>query len=302
MLGRLRIAFLVAVIAHCCGQVRTMPHVPVPVSIKMPVDGIAVPMLEMGGKPVVEVKINGKGPFPFVLDTGAAISIVSEDLRRDLSLSPAKDLNLHAVGEGDGALPAMVEIHDIRIGEAVLQGVVAAVMPAGALGAGENVPRGVLSPATFPGYLLTYDYPGKRILMKEGSLEEPDSKRIFQYQDQLLPTVPVRVAGQVTDVDLDTGSPHGLTLPLRFLTQVPLATQPREIAKVHTPGGGEFTVSIARVDGKIEVGKYELSGNQVYFSDIHPGPFPPKGNIGYEVLRDFVVTIDSKNHRIQLER
>ncbi len=28
-------------------------------------------MLDLGGRPMVEVKINGKGPFPFILGTGA---------------------------------------------------------------------------------------------------------------------------------------------------------------------------------------------------------------------------------------
>jgi aspartyl protease len=258
-------------------------------------------MLDLGGRPVVELRINGKGPFPFLLDTGAGVTVVSEDLSRELSLSAPADMQMRAVAGSDGAPPPMVAIHEIRLGDAVIEGIVAMMMPSGALRVGGNAPRGVLAASAFWGYLLTYDYPGKRILIKKGSLAEADSKSIFQYnKDQLLPMIPVRIAGHDTQVDLDTGSPHGLTLPTRFLAELPLATQPKTVGKAHTPNGTEFTVSVARVDGTIELGRYKLETDEVHFSDIRPGPFPPNGNIGYQVLRHFVVTLDCKNRRIQL--
>jgi hypothetical protein len=278
-------------------------RVPPPGSIRVPSDGVIVPMLDIGGRPGVELKINGKGPFVFVLDTGAAMTVVSEDLCRELHLSAPKKVEVHMVGGGEGELPPPVAIHEISFGDAVLKDMIAAMMPMPPLGPSEQAPRGVLSAASIPGYLLTYDYPSKRIIIKKGSLVEADSKSIFQYgADRLLPTVPVRVAGHDTEVDVDTGSPDGLTLPSRFLAELPLATQPSEVGKVRTPRGGEFTVSIARVAGTIEIGKYKLDTDEVHFSDIHPGPLPPSGNIGYEVLRHFVVTLDSKNRRIQLRQ
>jgi hypothetical protein len=167
---------------------------------------------------------------------------------------------------------------------------------------GENAPHGVLSAASFPGYLLTYDYPGKRILIRQGALASADSKSIFQYtEDQVLPTVPVRIAGHDTQVHLDTGSAFGLTLPVKFLAELPLASPAKEAGMART-GAGEFPVFIARVSGTIELGKYRLALDEVRFSDARPGPGPAVGNIGYGVLRDFVVTLDSKNHRIRLDQ
>lgn len=47
--------------------------------------------------------------------------------------------------------------------------------------------------------------------------------------------------------------------------------------------------------------KFHLpSLDEVRFSDARPGP--AVGNIGYDVLRDFVVTLDSKNRRIRLDQ
>jgi len=276
------------------------PQLPVPTGIELPRDGVTVPMQDMEGRPVVELKINGKGPYRFILDTGAVTTVVSDELSRQLSLTPPAGVQVASAGGGPA--PAIVLIHDVRIGDAVLEDMIAAVMPLGGLLKGENPPRGVLSAACLPGYLLTYDYPGKRIMIRKGSLASADSKSIFQYtEDQVLPTVPVRIAGHDTQVHLDTGSAFGLTLPVKFLAELPLASQPKEAGSVRT-GGGEFPVSIARVNGAIELGKYKLGLDEVRFSDARPGPGPAVGNIGYGVLRDFVVTLDSKNQRIRLDQ
>ena len=281
-------------------QMRVGPRVPVPTGIDVPRDGVAVPMQDTGGRPVVELKINGKGPYRFILDTGAVTTVLSDELSRELSLTPPPGVQVASVGGGPA--PAIVLIHEVRIGEAVLEDMIAAVRPLGGLLKGENAPRGVLSAACFPGYLLTYDYPGKRISIRKGALASADSKSIFQYtEDQVLPTVPVRIAGHDTQVHLDTGSGFGLTLPVKFLAELPLASQPKEAGTVRT-GGGEFPVSIARVNGTIELGKYRLGLDEVRFSDARPGPGPSVGNIGYGVLREFVVTLDSKNQRIRLDQ
>jgi len=188
-------------------------------------------------------------------------------------------------------------ISEIRIGQAVLEGMIAAVRPLAGLISGENAPRGILSAASFPGYLLTFDYPGKRISTLGGA----DSKTSFHYrEDQVLPTVPIRIAGHDTEVHLDTGSGYGLMLPTKFLKELPLASPPKEVGRART-GGGEFPVSVARVNGAVELGQYILDVGQVSFSDTRPGPGPAVGNIGYEVLRRFVVTLDSKNRRIKIE-
>jgi hypothetical protein len=281
-------------------QIHAGPQAPAAANIEVPQNGVTIPMQDMGGRPVVEIKINGKGPYRFILDTGAATTVVSDELSRELSLTPPAGVQVASVDGGPA--PAIVVIHDLRIGDARLEGMIAAIMPLGGLLKGDDAPRGILSAANFPGCLLTYDYPGKRMLIKRGALEAADSRSIFQYsEDQVLPTVPVRIAGHDTQVHLDTGSPFGLVLPVKFLTELPLASQPREGGKVRT-GGGEFPVLTAHVDGTIELGKYKLDPGEVRFSDARPGPGPSIGNLGYEVLRHFVVTVDSKNRRIKIDQ
>jgi hypothetical protein len=302
MPNRLAMSILLLAGALAAGQAQMHvgPQVPVPASIQVTADGVTVPMQDMGGRPVIDLEINGKGPYRFIVDTGAVTTVVSDELSREISLTPPAGVRVASVGGGPA--PAMVVIHDVRIGNAVLEGMIAAAMPLGGLLKGENAPRGVLSAASFPGYLLTYDFPGKHVSIKKGALGSADSKSTFQYtEEQVLPTVPMRIAGHDTQVHLDTGSPFGLTLPVKFLTDLPLTSQPKGAGVVRT-GGGEFPVSIARVNGTIELGKYQLDLDEVRFSDARPGPGPAAGNIGYDVLRHFVVTLDSENRRVRLDQ
>jgi hypothetical protein len=54
--------------------------------------------------------------------------------------------------------------------------------------------------------------------------------------------------------------------------------------------------------GRSSWGGNKLDLDDVRFSDARPGPGPATGNIGYDVLPHFAVTLGSKNRRIQLDR
>ena len=276
---------------------RQIPMAPPDPRVELPGGHTSLPMQDFGGRPLVEVTINGKGPYRFILDTGAHISLVDTELKKELQIPES---GVHAAPAGPGPVPQIVSMDDVGMGEAHLRGVMAAVMPLGGFFKEQNAPRGVLSASCFPGYLLTFDYPGKRIVLERGELKSADSQTRFQYlTDDALPTVPIRIAGHETRVHVDTGSPMGLVLPAKFLGVLPLASPPTEVGRAKTPGG-EFPISTAKVDGEIRLGKYTLVLSEVRFSDVSPGPAPPSGNIGYAVLRDFIVTLDSKNRRINL--
>ena len=269
-----------------------------PKYIELPAEGLSLPMQDFGGRPVVEVYVNEKGPYRFILDTGANINVASVELDRELafrrSTVSAKSTN--------GPVPQIVIIDKLRVGGAVLGEMLAAVMPLSNLINGTDAPKGVLSAASFPGCLLTYDYPARRIVIRKGELPAAGANGIFNYPSgRPLPSMQVRVAGVEAQVLLDTGGGAGLTLPTFYLKKIPLASEPKETKAVRLIGR-DFPATIARVDGPIEVGGYKLDLAEVRFSDEQPTADSPIGSIGYEVLRHFVVTIDSKNQRVKLSR
>src|SRR5690348_14656944 len=95
------------------GQTHVGPEVPAPARIEVPREGVTIPMQDMGGRPVVELRINGEGPYRFILDTGATATVVSDELSRELSLTPAPGVQVASVGGGPA--PAIVVIHELRI-------------------------------------------------------------------------------------------------------------------------------------------------------------------------------------------
>lgn len=256
--------------------------------LSIPADGASVPMLDFGGRPVVEVRINGKGPFPFILDTGASRTVVDFGLSDELSLPrSASDTT----------------IKQLQVGEVSLGDLSVRAGPISTMLGGTNPPRGVLSALSFPGYLLTFDYPGKRIALRKGALKTSDGKTVFSYgADEELPTVPVKVAGRDIQVHLDTGAPFSLSLPTKYKDEVPLAGPLEEGHKARSHSG-EFPVFKGTLAGEIEIGDHKLLSRDILFTDVvpHPGA-TPRGQMGYAALRHFAVTLDSSNRRIEFAK
>ena len=255
--------------------------------LELPPEGASMPMLDIGGRPVVEVKISGKGPFPFILDTGATQTIIDPDLSEELASS------------GDHN-----PVKELAFGPVKATGVEALVLPVTAMfGKIDKPPRGALSAQSFPGYLLRFDYPGKKIILRKGALPDTDGRTIFAYgTDDPLPVVPLKVGGEEVKVYLDTGAPFALALPTKYKDQLRLAVPAVEKGKAISHSG-EFPIFKGTVEGDIEIGEFKLPSRDVAFTDVslHPGA-PPQGQLGYAALRDFVVTLDSANRRVQFAR
>ncbi len=264
---------------------------PLPESVDLPAKGASLPLVDSGGRPLIDVRINGKGPYRFVVSTGANVTIIDTELNKELELPPVE--GVQAAG---GA--TIVNIRELRMGEISVRGFMGAVMPLAPIFDGENAPRGIVSAALFQSYLLTWDYPKKRLTVEKGKLDKADQASIFEYSESR-PTLPVKLGTRETRVPLDTSSIYGLTLPLRLLTEIPLAA-PAKQAGTRRTSGGEFPVQTASLGAPVEIGQHKLQLKEVAFSDARAGSGPPTGSIGCEVLRNFVVTLDTWNHRIRL--
>jgi hypothetical protein len=71
-------------------------------------------------------------------------------------------------------------------------------------------------------------------------------------------------------------------------------------AKTHV---GSLPIFQATLDGDILIGDYKIPTRDLRFTDVvpHPGA-EPRGQVGNDALRALIVTLDSKNHRVRLER
>ena len=268
-----------------------------PGKIELRTPEVSVPMHWLMKKPMVDVKINGKGPYRFFLDTGAQGSVLDQALAEDLKLPVLGDGRVGSPG-GKGLPAKKVRLDRLEVGDAVLSAVPAYAFDRSHLDRGKDSPRGVLSAGIFPGFLVTLDYPQSRLVIRRGQLPAPDSARVFTYDAKRpLPELRLSVAGQQVDVHLDSGAPGGITLPLKLAERLPLASKPVEVARGRRVDQ-EVVILGAKLNGQVKLGRYVLENPDLRFQDIPNAP----GHVGYEFLRRFAVTLDAANHRVQLDQ
>lgn len=252
---------------------------------------VVVPMRIEKGRPVVDVTVDGKGPFPFVLDTGAGGTVLGGDL--------VQELGLPAVGEvriGDPINPHGLAAKQVRIDRLAIGGLSLSEMSATAVensGFREHLgARGVLGMPLFAELLLTIDYSGNQVRIARGDLPDPDGKEILAFRQDHSIHVPITVASVAIDADLDTGSPGAVSLPEEYMEKLPLEGKPVQVGKARTVTA-EFPVYGATLKGAVQIGAHRLENPSLRFNRL------PNANIGGEVLGRFAITIDQKNRRIR---
>jgi hypothetical protein len=252
---------------------------------------VAVPLRMEKGRPIVEVTIDGKGPFPFVLDTGAGGTVIGGDLAKELALPVAGEVHI-----GDPINPHAIAAKQVRIdrlglGGATFSGMVATSMENH--GFQEHLAaRGVLGMPVFQDLLLTIDYGRGQIRIARGELPAPDGKEIIAFRATHGIRVPITLASLELDADLDSGSPAGISLPNRYKGELPLEAPPVEVGHARTVSA-EFTVYGATLKGTARIAGYRVENPSLRFNQL------PVANLGNDLLRRFVLTIDQKDRRVR---
>lgn len=281
-----------------CGHAPLVLHMaPPPPHVDLGVAETFVPMGTFHGLPVVDVRINGKGPFQFVLDTGAEGCVVSEDLARELGLP---DRGHILAGRPGGAAPVSANataIDELDVGAVKLSGVFAVALNMSMLWKGDSTPRGVLSAASFPGLLITLDYPAKRVELRRGELPSADGLSVFAWDaSERLPVVPLDLGGVKMQAHLDSGSDSGIDLPITYVPSLRLTGKPVPGKKVKF-ADGEAAASSSALDGVAAIGRFTFTNPQLRFVEGIS-----YANVGRKILNQFAVTFDSANRRIRLVR
>jgi hypothetical protein len=266
--------------------------------VRVPAEGVRVPLNLYGGRPVVEVRVNGRGPYRFYFDTGASGPVLGERLARELNLPQVGQAAVKSGGDAPGKNPIaarLVRLDNLELGAVRLAAVTVVAMDHGRLG-GADAPLGVLSPALFRGLLVTLDFSNKELRVRPGELGTPDDKTIFGYRAGLpIPSVRVTVGDLAVEAHLDSGSPAGLSLPTSFAEKLPLATKPIDTGKKARSVTGEFPVLEAKLNGRLAFGQFSFVNPTIEFSDV-----VQHGNIGARILKQFIITLDAKNRRFEM--
>jgi predicted aspartyl protease len=254
-----------------------------------------VPMLFRGPNPAVEVMVNGKGPYLFLLDTGAAgVGRIDSSLEEEIKLPQVGEAR---GGDGSGQNTRAMPIYraeSLRVGDYVVTG--ANLASRSYNRPGETPIRGILGFGFFAKAMLVLDFPDKRVRIVEGQLPAADNQEIFAYEmPHGIPKLTMEIQGQTLHADVDTGNQGGLVVPGDVAEKLQFRGEPVRVGTAQTISN---TVEIkgAQLRDSFHLGRYEFPQAYLEFDPIL------SANIGVRVLREFRLTFDPRNMCVRMER
>jgi predicted aspartyl protease len=255
-------------------------------------------VLEMNldlGRPEIELMVNGEGPFKFVVDTGASYSVIDQGIAEKLGLEVIGKQGLYSPGAKEEIQGNRVQAARMESGGLLIEDPVLATMELVKFTSG--MIEGVLGRPHFRDLLLTFDYPGSKMVVAEGKLDASDEDFI-DYEDQAGSIrFPVDVAGTPVTMVLDTGSPGGFSMPKAIEPQLAFRYEPRSGHTIRLVGGA-YETWVAPLDGEIRFAAIDYPDPEVVLT-TYSEDF---GNIGFKVLRELKVTVDQANQLVRFER
>ena len=256
---------------------------------------VAVPLTQAQHLVVVEASVNGKGPFHFTIDSGAAGMMRVSD-------AVAKSLALETVGEAISGDPSgkntqrvsVVHIDSVEIGGARFSGVEATVQR-------NDGPRiveadGVIGLALFGDLTATLDFRKPELRLTRDAVPADGAHVIPFTSERGIPVIDIDVAGTPMKVDVDTGSPAFLSVPTEWSKRMSFAGEPRVVGHARTTAN-EFDILGADLKGDVRVAGFSESNPRVDIVDLFP-----VANLGSRFWRQYAVTFDMPNKRITLTK
>jgi predicted aspartyl protease len=245
------------------------------------------------GKPYVMVMVNGKGPFRFVIDTGTgAEALVTGELADQLGLPVTGQVRLSdPSGQGRQHVP-MVLIQSIQLAGVEFTGVRAVRH---ALNGTDGSCQGLLGFPLFRDYLLTLDYPKRRLTLASGALIPDGEQSVLPFRmPNGIPIVPLHIGSLRIDAQIDSGG-TGLSLPEEIVSQLKFVSDPALFSNAQSLST-RFQIKAARLASDVHLGDYTFAQP---FVEINPAF--PLANFGAGAMQRFIFTFDQKDALVRFQ-
>jgi predicted aspartyl protease len=225
-------------------------------------DAVLAASVDLNGRMAVPVTVNGRGPFPFVIDTGSNRTVVSDALVAQLRLPSAGFMQIRAAAAM--AKTDSVRVASLAVGHRELTNFNAPVLQLGNLGA-----LGMLGIDAVANQRLVMDFRKKQMLLTKTVRQEPDAGTLVvqaksKYGQLLL--VDSEVEGIPLYVIIDTGSEVtiGNTAMRTFLARRRAAAQ----AELIDVAGETAKVDLGQLP-ELHIGKVRVLNEQVAYADLY---------------------------------
>jgi hypothetical protein len=279
---------------------------PADFSIANGASSLTVPFELLNNHLYVEVKLDGKGPFKLILDTGGA-NVITPEMARALGVKAEGKVEGHGVGEQSADM-GFAKLGSIELGGITLRDQLFVVLDLGSLAAAEGVPQqGIVGYEVFKRFVVRVDYEHRMLTLTLPSAFAYHGNGIvvpFKFNEHV-PEVEGAIDGLAGAFDIDTGSRASLDLLGPFVEEHGLrAHYAPKLEGVSGWGlGGAARAQFARADS-LRLGGLEIPHPVIELTLQTKGAFSNRfvaGNVGGALLRRYNVTFDYSRQQIIFE-
>lgn len=243
------------------------------------------------------VKVNGKGPFTFIFDTGGS-NLVTPTLVKALALKV--EGHIEARGAGSGTMDAgFTKIEKLELGDASLKDQLFMSIPLDSMSNVEGFDQvGMVGFETFRRFVTRIDYGKKTItLIDPKSFDAKDAGAAIPLTfDGNVPEIVASYGGVSGKFQLDTGARTSLTLTAPFVAKNGLRKPELKGVEAVTGWGiGGPTRSFVTRGSPLAFGAITVPSPVTQLSTDKGGAMAEAdlaGNIGAGILKRFAITLD----------
>lgn len=255
--------------ALALAQVQAAPGQPV--TPAAPAPAAQVPLLhDTRGRPVMTVQINGRGPFPMVVDTAAQTSLMSRALAEELALKPLPG-GIAVNGATGGGQSRLYPVDRLTNGLIDVRRVALVELS----NAGVTNARGILGMEHFIGRKLVIDRSGQRIAVAPSAPAGPGFATVAGRANALgFVEIPLTLDGVRLPALVDSGAAVTIanTAALRLLGWAETDPRLSDGGEIRGAAAAGQKIRIARI-AKLSIGRIVLSNVPVMIStDDDPTP------------------------------
>lgn len=256
-------------------------------------------------------RVNGSVDMPFILDTGAAVSLVDVQAAQAMALPPTDDGSAKIVVGADGkpgrAYPD-VKLRSLEIAGMALRDV--SLSTADRMENGRRATNGILGQDFLARYDIELDLPAQRLTLYRVQdcaaglvpWTTPYEAVPLRFTPRGVPRVAVQFDGRPLELTLDTGATH---TRIKFAAALGLGLSPEAItaggpfSKSMTVSGGFIYNYLHRFD-RVRLGDSVFSDHPVRVSPI---PLPGRdGMVGLDLLRTRRIWISNATQQLFIAR
>ncbi len=255
----------------------------------------------------IEARLNGRGPFRLLCDTGGS-NVVTPELAKELGLKSEGALEGTGVGEKSEDV-GLTKVKSLQVGDVTLSDQAFAVFDLKTMNEVEGFPlRGLIGYEVFKRFVATIDYEHQTLtLTLPSAFVSPKKGTVVPFKfSGTIPEVQGEIDGIPGKFHIDTGSRTSLTILAPFAKAHDLKT--RYGAKVEAVTGwgvgGPARGLVVRA-GVLKLGGVTVDGPLADLSLQTKGGFIDPyvaGNVGAGILKRFNIVFDYGRQQLIFER